>query len=191
MAQRGELAYTQLKYLQAGECYQQAAQLLTQGNEEDKAHYLNEAGLSFKIAGLYEQALPLYLQTLSIREQMLGKQHPDYATSLNNLAELYKVQDQYEQALPLCQQALNICEQVLGQQHPDYAESLNNLAGLYYAQSQYEQALPLYQQAIDILIPVLGEQHPNTKTVMNNYQICLSAPKPKTLTQKLKSWLGL
>jgi tetratricopeptide (TPR) repeat protein len=53
-----------------------------------------------------------------IHEQILGQQHPDYATSLNNLAVLYQSQGKYEQALPLYQQSLIILKQVLGNQHP-------------------------------------------------------------------------
>ena len=39
--------------------------------------------------GKYEQAESLYERALAIREQQLGPEHPDTATSLNNLAVLY------------------------------------------------------------------------------------------------------
>ncbi len=49
---------------------------------------------------------------------MLGKDHPNVATSLNNLAELYKAQGQYDKAQPLYERSLGILEKVLGKDHP-------------------------------------------------------------------------
>ena len=37
----------------------------------------------------YEKAEPLFLEAKNIREKVLGKEHPDYASSCNNLAVLY------------------------------------------------------------------------------------------------------
>jgi len=110
----------------------------------------------------------LYQESLKIREQVLGKEHPDYATSLNNLAMLYNSQGKYEEALPLYQEALKIYEQVLGKYHPYYALSLNNLAGLYDSQGKYEEALPLLQQAVEIFTKALGEKHPESQLFAKN-----------------------
>jgi tetratricopeptide (TPR) repeat protein len=106
---------------------------------------------------------------LEVYRQVLGEQHPDFATSLNNLAALYSATGRSEQAEPLYQQALEIRRQVLGEQHPDFATSLNNLAALYFATGRSEQAEPLYQQALEVLRQVLGPNHPHTKLVQANY----------------------
>jgi len=159
---------TQLAYRDAARYYQEAAELLPAGHEIKKAACLNNAGLALYSAGEYEQALPLYQETLKIGEQVLGKQHPHYATYLNNLALLYKSQGKYDKALALYQAPLEIVEQVLGKQHPDYAGSLNNLAALYYSQGQYDQALPLYQEALKVVEQVLGKQHPDYAKSLNN-----------------------
>jgi tetratricopeptide (TPR) repeat protein len=79
----------------------------------------NRMGYYLAKIGDYRQALPLFQEALAIREQVLGKRHPDYATSLNNLALLYHSQGAYEQALPLFQEALAILAKVLGEQHPN------------------------------------------------------------------------
>lgn len=57
-----------MKYADAGSYYQQAAELLPAGYEEDKGRYLNNAGLAFHRAGKYEQALRLHQESLKIRE---------------------------------------------------------------------------------------------------------------------------
>jgi tetratricopeptide (TPR) repeat protein len=69
--------------------------------------------------GKYEQAKALYQRALSIREQHLGPEHPDTASSLHGLAELYQQQGKYEQAKALYQRALHIREQCLGPDHPE------------------------------------------------------------------------
>ena len=113
-------------------------------------------------AARYEEAEPLYVRALKIREQQLGPDHPDTATSLNNLASLYYAQDKYEQAESLQRQALLIREQALGPDYPDTAVSLGMLAQSYIAQSKYTEAEPLLQRAMAIFEQKLGPQHPHT-----------------------------
>ena len=55
----------------------------------DVANSLNNLAVSYYNQGKYEQAESLYQSSLAIREKILGKDHPDVATSLNNLAGLY------------------------------------------------------------------------------------------------------
>ncbi|WP_020559052.1 tetratricopeptide repeat protein, partial [Thiofilum flexile] len=64
-------------------------------------------------------ALPLYERSLAIREQALGKDHPEVATSLNNLAVLYESMGEYAKALTLYERSLAINEKVLGKNHPN------------------------------------------------------------------------
>jgi tetratricopeptide (TPR) repeat protein len=58
--------------------------------------------------GQYNDAEPLYLQSLDIKKRQLGNDYPDVATSLNNLALLYESQRKYLEAENLAQQALVI-----------------------------------------------------------------------------------
>lgn len=46
----------------------------------------------FPLQEKYDEALPLYERSLSIRKGVLGSNHPDVANSLNNLAELLREQ---------------------------------------------------------------------------------------------------
>ena len=77
--------------------------------------------------------------TLAIREQALGKDHPDTAQSLNNLAGLYYEQGKYEQAEPLLQRGLAIMEKMLGSNHP-YTETVRaNYASLLESMKRKKQ----------------------------------------------------
>ncbi len=167
-AANGDLMYTQLKYSEAANYFQQAADILPEGNEETLAGYLNNAANALHYAGQYTQAQPLSEKALAIREKVLGAEHPDVATSLNNLAALYSAQGEYDKALPLHQRALAIYEKVLSAEHPEVASSLNNLAALYDSQGKYDKALPLYQRALAIYEKVLSAEHPDVATSLNN-----------------------
>jgi len=75
----------------------------------------------------YQVPVSYLMQALVIREQVLGSEHPETATTISNLATLYQAQDRYEEAKSLYQRALAIRERVLGPEHTDSAQSLNNL----------------------------------------------------------------
>ena len=59
-AQEAELNFTRLRYLAAGEAYQEAAELLPEGYEKELGQCLNWVGFAFYQAGQYDKALPLF-----------------------------------------------------------------------------------------------------------------------------------
>lgn len=131
----------------------EAAQLLTK-----VGYYLQEAHAQ------YGQAESLFQHALMIREQMLGSEHPETATSLDFLGQLYKDQARYKDAESLFQRALTIREQTLGSNHLETATSLESLGKLYQYQGKYKEAeLPL-QRALTIREQMLGSEHPETAT---------------------------
>ena len=136
--------------------------------EEDLATSLNNLAGLYCFQGRYEQAEPLFVQALELRQRLLGENHPHVATSLNNLAGLYCFQGRYEQAEPLYEQALELHKRLLGEDHPDVAQSLNNLAGLYESQGRYTEAESLYLQALELDKRLLGEEHPDMASSLNN-----------------------
>ena len=135
---------------------------------EAKASSLNNLAELYESQGRYNDAEPLYLQSLDIRKRQLGNDHLDVAQSLNNLAELYESQGRYNDAEPLYLLSLDIRKRQLGNDHPDVASSLNNLALLYKSQGKYNEAEPLYQQALALYQKHLGNDHPAVAQSFNN-----------------------
>jgi tetratricopeptide (TPR) repeat protein len=80
--------------------------------------------------GDYAGARPYYERALAIREQVLGAEHPNTATSLNNLGVLLQVQGDYAGARPYFERALRIFCAALGEQHPSTQTVQNNLEAL-------------------------------------------------------------
>ena len=52
--------------------------------------------------GKYDEAEPLYKESLAIRKKVLGDEHPDVAESLNNLAGLLSDQVRTFLTIPRC-----------------------------------------------------------------------------------------
>ncbi len=105
----------------------------------EAASLLHQAAYYLVDRAQYPEAEPLYQRALAIREQVLGPEHPDTATSLNNLAILYYDQGKYGQAEPLYQRALTIIEKALGPDHPDTITVRANYANLLKNMKQKKQ----------------------------------------------------
>jgi tetratricopeptide (TPR) repeat protein len=135
---------------------------------ETAALLLARTGYYLIERGQYAEAEPLLKTALSLRQRLLGEDHPSVATSYNNLAELYYYQGRYAEAEPLYQTALSLRQRLLGEDHPSVATSYNNLAGLYYYQGRYAEAEPLYQTALSLRQRLLGEDHPDVASSYNN-----------------------
>ena len=119
----------------------------------------NEAVEQFK-KGNYTEAIRLGTEVMNIRKEILGTNHPDYATSLNNLALYYSDLGNYTEAIRLGTEAMNIQEEILGTNHPHYATSLSNLTGYNSSLGNYAEAIRLETEAMNIRKEILGTNHP-------------------------------
>ena len=126
----------------------------------EAADLFNKAASFLVTYGSYEQAKPLLLRVLAIRQHISEANHPDIARALNDLGALYLKQRKFEEAEPLLQKALAIRQQVLGEEHPDVAETLYNLASLYRAWGRYAEAEPFYLRALHIQETASGTDNP-------------------------------
>jgi len=152
-----------------------------------KVLILNNLALVYYWQGRYEEAEPLYKQSLSLSQEVLGEHHPHVAQGINNLAALYSSQGRYEEAEPLYKQALSLSQEILGERHPHVATSIHNLAGLYSSQGRYEEAEPLYVRALQIAEAVLDRDHPNTAIYRKSLEILRQ--KQQTISLTLWQWI--
>eukprot|EP00240_Pyramimonas_obovata_P001304 CAMPEP_0118929642 /NCGR_PEP_ID=MMETSP1169-20130426/6582_1 /TAXON_ID=36882 /ORGANISM="Pyramimonas obovata, Strain CCMP722" /LENGTH=468 /DNA_ID=CAMNT_0006871875 /DNA_START=13 /DNA_END=1420 /DNA_ORIENTATION=- len=118
--------------------------------------------------GQYEEALPLYRDSLASRISILGPARPEVAESLTNLGELYRLQGNYEDALRLQTRALALRETMLGDNHPDTATSYNNLGVVLQFKGRLKQANDHFDKAVRIYEKVFGVDHANVASLLNN-----------------------
>ena len=141
-------------------------------------------GQKIRDRGDYTQAEKYYLEAKNIYEKVLGKEHPDYATSLSNLGYLYNAIGDYTQAEKYYLEAKNIYEKALGKEHPDYATSLNNLGLLYNNIGDYTQAEKYYVEAKNIREKALGKEHPSYAASLINLGYLYNAIGDYTQAEK-------
>ena len=150
--------------------------LLETDDATDSAVALNVRGRLAVVVermGEANEALPLYEQTLTEAERILGVDHPNALASRNNLALCLQTVGRAEAALPLYEQTLTDFERILGVEHPDTLTSRNNLALSLERVGRAEAALPLFEQTLTHRQRILGVDHPDTLTSRNNLAVCL------------------
>ncbi|CAN0514552.1 unnamed protein product, partial [Ectocarpus sp. 12 AP-2014] len=80
--------------------------------------------------GKYDQAESLIERSVVIREEVLGPNHSEFATTLHNRALVWEAQGKYEEAEVLYSRVFDIYDKSLGEKHLWVAAALNNRADL-------------------------------------------------------------
>jgi tetratricopeptide (TPR) repeat protein len=134
----------------------------------ESAQLLHQTGWYLLQRAKYLEAESLVKSAITMRETVLGPEHPDYASSLNDLGWLYVERGRYADARPLLTRALSIRENALGPEHPDTLTSINNVAGLSDSEGNFDHAEVLYSRAITVRERVSGPEHPDTAILLGN-----------------------
>ena len=116
---------------------------------------------SFCILGKYEEAEVMHQETLELKENVLGRDHPFTLGSMNNLALLLNKQGKDEKAETMHRETLELRERVLGKEHPDTLTSMNNLALVFHSQGKYRQTEEMHRAAIKLKEEVVGKEDPS------------------------------
>jgi tetratricopeptide (TPR) repeat protein len=109
----------------------------------DVARDLNNLAALLRAQGKYDEAEPLYRQSLAIKRKVCAIH---FAASSRD----------------------HSCK-VLGEEHPSVATSLNNLAGLLKNTGRSKEAYLYGRQALAIETRALGPNHPTTKQLRKNW----------------------
>jgi len=125
---------------------------------------LNDLAELLRARGKYDEARPLYEQSLNVCEESLGPEHPHVAASLNNLAATLTALGDYAEAEPLFERAIAIDRKVYGPDHAEVAADYNNLAGLLEARGDDAGAEKHYERAVAIW----GDENAHAATALNN-----------------------
>jgi len=118
--------------------------------------------------GLYDEALPLIEQALTIRQQLPGESDLDMALCIDYLGTVRQGLGDFAGAETAFRQALNLRRERLGNEHLDVAESLNNLSVALSLQDKLAEALTYDQEALAIRRTLLGSAHLEVAQSLNN-----------------------
>jgi tetratricopeptide (TPR) repeat protein len=134
----------------------------------DTLNCRNSLATAYLAAGRTAESLPMFEQTLSVRERRLGPDHPDTLNSQNNLATAYQDTGRVADAIPLFERTLAARERVLGANHRSTVNSRGNLAAAYRDAGRTDEAILLFEQTLAVRERMLGPDHPDTLRSRNN-----------------------
>jgi len=117
--------------------------------------------------GELSEALECYVRALGIRENELGKDHPEVAVTLHNLGVVFEKLSEHNEALDSLHRALLIRERRLGPLHPQTARTLHSIGIVYSQMLDYTSALAFYQRALTICKGKTG-QGTHAAATLNN-----------------------
>ncbi len=135
---------------------------------EELCSNLEEVGQVYHSHKLYQQAVPFFERSLEIRENFLGRDHPDLLNVVGSLSTMFYLQGEFAQAEPYAKQMFVIKTKELGEDHIEVAFWGNNLAWVYAQQQKYAQAEPLYKQALKVREKELGPNTAEVASILTN-----------------------
>lgn len=145
---------------------------LRAANENDSL--LQEARIAYsestnlRRTGKLREAFAQIQRALEIREKVLGKDHPEVATTLDTVAFFYFSMGDYVKCESLLQRALEIKEKKLEPNHPDIAQTLNSFGLVLNDKGDYAKAETFLQRALQIREKSLGTNHPGVANTLNS-----------------------
>ncbi|MEM7133165.1 MAG: FxSxx-COOH system tetratricopeptide repeat protein [Chloroflexota bacterium] len=141
--------------------------------DEESARLCYELGKHLWQIGDYEGALGHMEKSLSIREQLFGKEHLDVAESLTLLGRIYRGLGKSTASQSFFERALEIRLGKVGECHELTAESLENMGICFRELGNFDQAHHYLQNALDVYQQTLGDEHELTAECYNNFAHCL------------------
>ncbi len=136
-------------------------------------------------AGKYAEAQPLAEKILAAREQALGPEHAEVASTLTQLATIYRNRADFGKAESTNQRALAIAEKLPAPGHPELGQILNEMGTLYAVRADYVKAEPLFQRAVGVWEQALGPNHPTVARGLNNLANVYGARRDRAKAEPL------
>ena len=147
----------------------------------NKSKLLNKLANHLHCAGIHDEAVEFYYQTLKIDQHLSLDERKDgiMATTLDNIGSCLRDMQQYEDALTHLKQALEIQRNISLDERKDgsTAATLNNIGSCLRDMQQYEDALTHLKQALEIdrNISLDERKDGSMATTLDNIGSCLMA----------------
>jgi eukaryotic-like serine/threonine-protein kinase len=132
-----------------------------------RARLLDTLGGVYTDLGLFDEARPLLLEALAIRERLRGSGHPEVAATLVRLGALAHLSG-HGDAVALFRRALALREASFGPEHPEVADVLNKLGAALAAQGRFDEAEATLRRALALGERLWGERDPRVAKVLHN-----------------------
>jgi tetratricopeptide (TPR) repeat protein len=109
-----------------------------------------------------ERALELHRESLAMRAELLGPDHPDVGMNYNNIGLVLQQMGRYDESAAAKAEAVRIWERSLGPDHPLFAIALSNWSRMFwFGQVSPDQARAGLERVLAIQERGLGPDHPD------------------------------
>ena len=125
-------------------------------------------GDTYYTLGEPRSAIRQHERALSLREAMLGPEHPDTLQSDVSLASAYLEADRAQEASKLYEKTLVALKARLGPDDPVTLHCMHGLAIAYENTRRFRDAISLNRDTLALRTAKLGPDHPDTLMTMNN-----------------------
>jgi CHAT domain-containing protein len=125
-------------------------------------------GDGYRLARDFPAASNAYRETLRLRRQQLGENHPDTARTQNAIGILHADFEDWGAADAAFASALGILGETLGPQHPETLKVHLNRVRAAWGRDQSDANAAQYAAAVEALGKTLGEEHPETAAALRN-----------------------
>ncbi len=151
-------------------CLQHADSLLLGmgGDPRLEALLLRARGLVLSRQGKLDAAADQLQRALSLRERLLGADHPDVAELLDTLSTIENQRGHYEQALALGRRAQAIQERVHGARSLKVGQILVNQGSVLDHMNRLDEARATDEKALAILVEAEGQDNPDCAVALMN-----------------------
>jgi non-specific serine/threonine protein kinase/serine/threonine-protein kinase len=119
-------------------------------------------GDTYLALGLLEKAEPHLQEALRLRDDLLGRSHPDTLASIRSLGDLRVVQGRFEEARAYLGEALESRRRVLGVDHPDTLSAMGEMGALLMREGKFDEAEVYLRENLEGNRRVLGDDHHET-----------------------------
>jgi serine/threonine protein kinase len=132
------------------------------GASKIKGELFHTLGGAYRSLGFYDRAAELLTKALSMRQALLGPDHPDTLKSMSELAVVYMESDRVNEAMPRVEEAFKLQRARLGPDHLDTLETMLVLSWAYDRAGRLDEATSLAEEVLRRRKAKLGADHPDT-----------------------------
>ena len=130
------------------------------GEPIELARALDGLGTPLRSLGKFEDAMAAHRRSLALREEALGADHPECASSHINLGQALAAAGDTAGADAAFRRAATLLEAATGQEHADLANAWAGLADLDLRAGRLDDAAATLERGIALLVRLVGEGHP-------------------------------
>lgn len=128
---------------------------------------LEQKAENLRNARKLKEALSIYFQIKTLKEEVFGKVTREYCSTVNTIATLFEYIEEYERAIQYHQMVKIIKIKLYGEDSPQLVNTLCALAANHERLKNYNEAIDYCEQSAFIKMQELGDSHRDYRKILD------------------------